>query len=890
MGRAFREWPGARSVLLAALLVAAVAPAAARPSRYETVLAPADSLALHGQEMRAVAYADSVLRYAQANGDRALECVVASRRVLNWVGAGRLDEGAREAARVAALCRAERDTISWARSLLAEGRAHLFRDRLAEAAPLYRQLLPLARAVHDSLLEGNAHLGLAYLDLQANRAARAEAGYRRAVRLLERTPDLRSEMAARVGLARSLREQGRMDEARASYHSIIERCQRTGDRYNEADAWNNLGEIERAEGEPGRAAGNFARARELTRSTGRPRSMQTRNLAIMLLESGQVDAAADTLASELARWPRASMRETYSIRIQLAMVRDLQGRRAESERMFRELWAVRDSVTPVVAADAGIPLVTLLHRSGRTAEARALALEMERSCAGRLTPTMEVSRVLQLAELDCSSGRAAEALEGLRRLRGSATMAAAPGWHEEMDLETELSRAFHANGMTDSAIVAIRRAGDAWERTASGVKDAEWYEPFANSAGQLAIQTARVLLDPRRDLPEATRVRQAFDGVQRFKSRALDWRTAGSSAPGPGLATATSTQKVLRAGEVLLDAYSSQYDTTVVFALDRGSIRAHWVTIAGDEGEMLQRTTALLKSGDASTASHRSGAARRLAADVFGPALDLVKPANRVLCSLSGLLNAIPVAALPADSSSDVPMVERRSVVTVPSASWLARARRAGPASVGSAVVVTLARTTDDQGRTLAGVRDEARWMSGRYGDAGLVHAGDRPLSEVVPWISRGDILHVSSHARTSMHDPWSSAFLLGRGDGEDAWLSARVIAGRRLGAKLAVLASCRTTLDRGFNNESVLGLARAFLAAGVPAVLSTLWPVDDRATVDFTRRYYLALEKGLNAAEALRDAQSETRRVAASAAPYFWAGFVLSGDPDTRVKPKRTR
>jgi hypothetical protein len=610
----------------------------------------------------------------------------------------------------------------------------------------------------------------------------------------------------------------------------------------------------------------------------------------MLLESGQVEAAADTLASELARWPRASMRETYSLRLQLAMVRELQGRRAESERMFRDLWAARDSVTPVVAADAGIPYVSLLHRSGRTAEARALAIEMERTCAGRLTPTIEVARVLQFAELDCASGRAAEGLERLRRLRASATMAAAPGWSEEMDFETELSRAFHGVGMTDSAIVAIRRAGDAWERTASGVKDAEWYEPFANSAGQLAIQTARVLLDPRRGRPEATRVREAFDAVQRFKSRALDWRAAGTSARGSALATAVSTQRVLRAGEVLLDAYSSNHDTTLVFALDRTAIRAHWVRIAGDEGEMLARTTALLRSADATTAPHRSAAARRLAADVFGPALDMVKPANRVLCSLSGFLNAIPVAALPADSSSDVPMVDRRSVVTVPSASWLARARRTGAAAIGSATVVTIARTTDDRGRPLAGVREEARWMVGRYGDAGLVHAGDHALSEVLPWISRGDILHVASHARTSMRDPWGSAFLLGRGDDEDAWLSARNIGGRRLGAKLAVLASCRTTLDRGFNNESVLGLARAFLAAGVPAVLSTLWPVDDRATVDFTRRYYLALERGRGAAEALREAQSETRQIAASSAPYFWAGFVLSGDPDTRVTPKRAR
>ncbi len=398
-----------------------------------------------------------------------------------------------------------------------------------------------------------------------------------------------------------------------------------------------------------------------------------------------------------------------------------------------------------------------------------------------------------------------------------------------------------------------------------------------------------MLLDPRRNVPAPRRAQEAFDAVQRFKSRALEWRASGSAGRGAALTTAAELQRShLRAGEVLLDSYSSTHDSTVVFAIDRGAIRVHWIP-DDDEGEAaLQRSVALLASADASTAPFRAAAARRLAAGGFGGTLELVKPARRVFCSLSGLLNSIPVAALPADTVSGAAMVEGRAVVAVPSASWLARARRAAPASVAGARVVTVARTTDDRGRPLAGVRDEARWLTGRYGGAGLVHAGERSVADVQPWISRGDILHVASHARASSRDPWGSAFLLGRGDGEDAWLSARTIAAGRVSARLAVLASCRTTIDRGFSNESVLGLSRAFLAAGVPAVLSTLWPVDDRATAEFTRRFYLGLERGLNASDALREAQLATRREAGTSAPYYWAGFVLSGDPETRVVPKR--
>lgn len=893
-GRAAAVRPRARHALLAFALVAALlAPPAARarPSRYESVLAPADSFALRGQPERAAAYADSLLLVAQASGNAGLEAVVASRRVLNWIGAGRLDDGAREAPRVAAIARSVRDTLSWSRALLAAGRAQLFRNRLAEAGPPYRELLRLARAIRDGMLEGNARLGLAYLDLSANRVASAETGYRRAIALLEQSRDARGEMAARVGLARVLREQGRNDDARRSYEAIIARCAVTGDRVSEADAWNNLGELEAAEGNPAKGADDIARSVRIMRSFGRARPTAVRNLAIMLVQAGQVEAAAETLASEIARWPRGALRATYPARTQLALLRTLQGRTGEGERMLREQWAARDSASVPEAADAGVRLVQVLVRAGRLAEARSLASELERLAAGRLGPAGEVARIQQLVDLDLRSGSAAEALERLRRLRASGSLAALGIWQEHIETRLLFSRAFHALGRPDSAIAQARAAGEAWERTAAGVREAEWLEPIGNGAARLAIQTARVLLDPRRDVPAPRRAREAFDAVQRFKSRALEWRAAGRGAAAAGLTTAAALQQHhLRAGEVLVDSYSSLHDSTVVFALDRGAIRVHWLAAGDDEDIAVGRALAVLQSADGSTAPFRSGAARRLAADCFGATLELVRPARLVYVSLSGLLNTLPLAALPADTSADTPMVEGRAIVAVPSASWLARARRAPPASVAAARVVTVARTTDDRARPLAGVGEEARWLRSRYGGAGLVHAGDRPLAAVVPWLARGDILHVASHARASSRDPWGSAFLLGQGGGEGAWLTAREIAARRVSARLAVLASCRSTIDRGYSNESVLGLARAFLAAGVPAVLSTQWPVDDRATAEFIRRFYLGLERGLTASAALREAQLSTRRQAGSAAPYYWAGFVLAGDPGTRTVPARGR
>jgi CHAT domain-containing protein len=81
--------------------------------------------------------------------------------------------------------------------------------------------------------------------------------------------------------------------------------------------------------------------------------------------------------------------------------------------------------------------------------------------------------------------------------------------------------------------------------------------------------------------------------------------------------------------------------------------------------------------------------------------------------------------------------------------------------------------------------------------------------------------------------------------------------------------------LSRG---DDYIGLSRAFLSAGAPAVLATLWPVDDKATGFLMTQFYASLSNGSNAADALAAAQAATRYRYPH--PYYWAGFILTGNP----------
>lgn len=125
-----------------------------------------------------------------------------------------------------------------------------------------------------------------------------------------------------------------------------------------------------------------------------------------------------------------------------------------------------------------------------------------------------------------------------------------------------------------------------------------------------------------------------------------------------------------------------------------------------------------------------------------------------------------------------------------------------------------------------------------------------------------------------------------------DGLLTAREVQNLDLwGTELVVLSACETGLGQVQVGEGVLGLRRAFQAAGAQTVLSSLWPVPDRETEQLMTQLIQSWlnGKGISKAEALRKAQlqliADFRKSKEAklrgAPPFFWAGFICHGRPD---------
>jgi CHAT domain-containing protein len=139
-------------------------------------------------------------------------------------------------------------------------------------------------------------------------------------------------------------------------------------------------------------------------------------------------------------------------------------------------------------------------------------------------------------------------------------------------------------------------------------------------------------------------------------------------------------------------------------------------------------------------------------------------------------------------------------------------------------------------------------------------------------------IVHLATRTATNQAFPLLSRILLSdeAGQRHSGTVLASEIAARQMSqTNLVVIDEVETTATA--RGEGTLSLARAFLAAGVPAVLGTLPGGADAATRDLMIGFHREMSKGMSAEQALHTvqrnaAQHNGRRLGA------WSALVLYG------------
>jgi CHAT domain-containing protein len=265
--------------------------------------------------------------------------------------------------------------------------------------------------------------------------------------------------------------------------------------------------------------------------------------------------------------------------------------------------------------------------------------------------------------------------------------------------------------------------------------------------------------------------------------------------------------------------------------------------------------------------------AQALYTKLLAPARDAIR-GDRILVVPHDVLHYLPFGAL--RSPDGRWLVEDFTIGTMPSASVLKYL--AGKGAGASPRVLALGNPDVGSALALPYAEREARALGELFPGVTTVltrgAATEHRAKELGP---QAGIIHFAAHGQLDEADPMASALLLAPGDGDDGRLEVREVFRLELDARLVVLSACETGLGKLSRGDELVGLQRAFLYAGTPAVVTTLWKVDDRSSYLLMRAFYERLATA-GPAQALRAAQRGL--FASFPHPFAWAAFSLTGAP----------
>jgi len=143
-------------------------------------------------------------------------------------------------------------------------------------------------------------------------------------------------------------------------------------------------------------------------------------------------------------------------------------------------------------------------------------------------------------------------------------------------------------------------------------------------------------------------------------------------------------------------------------------------------------------------------------------------------------------------------------------------------------------------------------------------------------------VAHFATHANSNDTLPLESKIYF-----DDGPLHAYEIYNMPHNLDLAVLSACETGTGALKKGEGLMSLCRAFISSGCKSVITSLWNVNDRKSVDIMKSFYTNLFNGDSVGTSLtkskRDYLANVNSVM-DAHPYHWATFIAVGNADMAI------
>jgi CHAT domain-containing protein len=157
----------------------------------------------------------------------------------------------------------------------------------------------------------------------------------------------------------------------------------------------------------------------------------------------------------------------------------------------------------------------------------------------------------------------------------------------------------------------------------------------------------------------------------------------------------------------------------------------------------------------------------------------------------------------------------------------------------------------------------------------GLAYLGSGVTKKSIMSVNT-NILHLSSHGIIDQDQSYFSELVINK-----ERIRLRDVGEMKLIPKLVSLNTCNSSLGKSYVGEGVDGFERVFVMNGCESLLTNIWEVDDMASNEIMKLFYINLHNGMSSREAIRQAKLANISSAENselASPYYWAGHRISG------------
>ena len=844
-----------------------------------TLMDLAQDYASAGHETEAGSYYDQAIPALHANKDQSQEATALVGRALLLEGWGQMDKATADLVAAQDLFHAAGNRLMEATMLIRLGILRYESGENEKALNSYRQALQVAQSTSDSQLQAAAlngigsiylvlgddtqalrysdeasqlmpingsqpadpdvlfRLGVTYTSLKQTQ--KAMDSFSRAVELYDAKGDLLGKARALHALA-GMYDIGReYKQALALYEQALKIRQSTPDRRSIAESLTAVGTMYAVLGQPDRALDDYRQALEIYRSV-HDRMGESRALFWMAKTeqvTGHLEAAQSHIEAALAI--------------------------AESQRSSIASPELRTTYlsTAQHAYELYVDILMQLHKRypGRGYDAKAFEAHEAAKARGLLD-------LLTEAKIDFRKGVDPELLQREIQFR------------QRLEQEQSAEIRLLAAGETGDKLVALQK--------------------------------------------ELEGVRTEYQQVE-AQIRSHSPRYAALTQP-RALSLASIQKQVLDPGTILLE-YALGEPQSYLWAVTSTSLHSYELPQRSDIEKPALRLYRTITGRSSGAQDDYQAIARPLSNILLLPVRELIT-SKRLVIVPDGVLQIVPFAALPLPGMEPYqPLILRHELVDAPSASTIAllrldaEDRRAAPKTIAifadpvfdkddirvdkpkpfgasQTAPVSSASTEGDLPipsgnlglERLASSRLEAESILRLVPPSSRLLAldFDANRSEATsPELSHYRIIHFATHGVVDDAHPELSGIVLSlvdkQGRPEDGFLRLSDLFNLHLNADLVVLSACKTALGREVRGEGLIGLARGFMYAGTPRVVTSLWSVNDQATAAEMERFYSGMlgRSHLRPAAALRQAQVEMWKQQKWHSPFLWAAFVIQGD-----------